>query len=53
LAAPFPKAGTPRIIDVRFWGGFLDSGQTVARDRGFGRRLSSVAQSLKPKKLNG
>jgi hypothetical protein len=36
-----PLSGTLRTIGVRFWGGILDSGQTVARDRGLKRRLSS------------
>jgi hypothetical protein len=53
VAAPFPEGDTLRAVGVRFWGGVFDSGQTVARGRVFGRRLSSVAQSRKPKKLKG
>ena len=38
----------PWAIGVRFWSCVLDFGQTIARKKGFGGRLSSVSQSRKP-----
>ena len=49
------RSRTPDEMKVQSKGGnqyTFDFGQTVERDRGFGRGLSSVAQSRKPKKLN-